>query len=302
MPDLAVWQTLAAVEDTGSFNAAAQRLGVSQQAVSARMRSLEEQVGAALLVRSASGTRLTDTGVVVAEWAHRLLAVAEEIDAGLAGMAQQHQELRLAASLTIAEHLVPRWLVSFTGTAAAGPAPRVSFTATNSEHACALLRAGEVDLGFVEGPEVAAGVQSRVVAHDRLLLVVPPQHRWARRRSPVSPSELAATALVTREQGSGTRQILEHRLRRALPGGLDLPEPLLELSTTAAVISAVSAGAGPAVLSDLSVSADIGRRLVAVEVSELDLRRELRAVWLGERPAARPAQDFLDHLLTLPRR
>lgn len=301
MPDLASLETLLAVVTTGSLNAAAGELGITQQATSARMRALETQLGVSLLTRSPTGTTPTEAGTLVAEWADRLLTIATEFDAGLAGLrAQRRQQLRIAASLTVAEHLLPRWLVSFS--AGTDPPPRVSFTATNSEHACAMVRAGDVELGFVEGPDVAPGVRHRVVARDRLILVVPPDHRWARRRRGVTADELAHTALVTREAGSGTRSVFEQALTRAVGDSVTPVAPVLELSTTAAVRSAVIAGAGPAVLSDLSVHDDLGARLVTVDVDGLDLRRDLRAVWIGGTvPQAGAARDFLAHLGTIGR-
>ncbi|MEP9392760.1 LysR family transcriptional regulator [Gordonia sp. VNQ95] len=300
MPDLVSLETLLAVVTTGSLNAAATELGISQQATSARMRALEATLGVSLLDRSPTGTVPTEAGTLVAEWADRLLTLAGEFDAGLAALRRERRDqLRIAASLTIAEHLLPRWLVTFA--ASADTTPKVSFTATNSEHACELVRGGDVELGFVEGPTVATGVHSRDVAVDRLVLVVPPDHRWARRES-VTAAELAATPLVTRESGSGTRRVLETRQRTALGDDVAIAAPVLELSTTAAVRSAVIAGAGPAVLSDLSVRDDItgdgaGRRLVVVDVDGLDLTRILRAVWIGGRePRAGAARDFLTHV------
>ncbi|MGC5248145.1 LysR family transcriptional regulator [Gordonia sp. DT219] len=300
MPDLPSLETLLAVITHGSLNAAATELGITQQAASARMRALEATLGVSLLNRSPTGTTPTETGILVSEWADRLLTAADEFDTGLAALRQERRDqLRLAASLTIAEHLLPRWLVSFGRTehGASASRPKVSFTATNSEHACEMVRAGDVELGFVEGPEVAPGVHSRIVARDTLLLVVPHDHRWARRRTPVTADELARTALVARETGSGTRRFLERQLGRAVGADVGRAQPVLELSTSAAVRSAVIAGAGPAVLSDLAVRDDLGRRLVAVPLADLDLRRALRAVWIGGRhPAAGAAREFLTHV------
>lgn len=299
MPDLASLQTLVTVVRTGSLNAAAGELGLSQQAASERMKALETRLGVILLTRSPNGTRPTEAGAVVVEWAERLLAAAAEFDTGVAALrGERRQRLQIAASLTVAEHLLPRWLVTFAGSRDDGP--QVSFVAANSERVCDLVKSGEAELGFIEGPRVAPGVRDGIVAFDDLVLVAPPQHRWARRTDPVPAAELAATALVTRESGSGTRAFFEAALDQALGAHRTVTPPALELSTTAAVRSAVLAGAGPAVLSRLSVRDDLGGRLTEVPIAaDLDLRRPLRAVWLsGTRPPAGAAREFFDHILT----
>ena len=125
------------------------------------------------------------------------------------------------------------------------------------------MRDGEAGLGFVEGPRRPQGLDGRVVATDELLVVVASTHPWARRRRPLVAAELARTRLVHREPTSGTRAALEAALAAHLP----LATPVLELSSTSAVRSAVSAGAGPAVLSSLAVQDDLAAgRLVAVAV------------------------------------
>ncbi|AFR47466.1 Transcriptional regulator [Gordonia sp. KTR9] len=297
MPDLASLETLQAVVGTGSLNAAATQLGVTQQAVSARIRAMETQLGVTLLTRTPRGSVPTQSGRLVAEWADRLLTLAGEFDAGLSALRlERRDQLRLAASLTVAEHLLPRWLVSFG--AQHDHAPKVSFTATNSDHVYDLVRAGDVELGFVEGSRVPTGLRSRSVARDELVLVVPPGHPWTRLRRPVTAADLARTPLVTREEGSGTREFFERALTRALGPGRETAPPVLELSTTASVRAAVIAGAGPAVLSDLSVADDLGHRLAYIDIADLDLARPLRAVWLsGAQPGAGAARDFLAHII-----
>jgi DNA-binding transcriptional LysR family regulator len=139
-------------------------------------------------------------------------------------------------------------------------------------------------------------------------VVVRPDHPWAARRKPVSAAELAATPLVSREEGSGTRYALAAALAAALnrpPGGSNVPVPpvALALSTTAAVRAAVLAGAGPAVLSELAVGEDLAsHRLVRVAVAGLDLHRALRAIWTGGTiPPSGAARDLLAHV-SRPRR
>lgn len=306
MPDLTALEIFAAVARHGSLNAAARELNRTQQGVSARMAALEAQTGVALVSRSPSGSTLTPEGAVVAEWAARLLDLAAQMDAGIATLrADRHAHLRVAASLTIAEQLLPGWLVSFNAAQqrrSAAPPARVTLAAMNSERVAAMVRGGVADVGFVEGPRAPAGCRSRVIGHDRLVVVVPPDHPWAVRPGPVSARELARTPLVTREAGSGTREALNSALAGTFGGPVHEAEPALELSTTAAVRGAVVAGAGPAVLSVLVVGDDLAAgRLRAVPVADLDLTRDLRAVWMGSRtPPAGPVRDLIA-LATAPR-
>jgi len=319
MPELAALEVLLTVARTGSLNAAAAELGVTQQAVSARVSALEAQTGVSLVVRGPRGSELTSTGVVVAEWAERLLKAAAEVDAGIAALREDaHRQLRISSSLTIAEQLLPGWLVSMQAAARrrGADAPRIVLTATNSDAVIERVRGGKADLGFVEGPSVPRSVRSRIVATDRLTLVVPPDHPLARRSRPIDAAELAATALVSREPGSGTREALRIALVETLgmgmgmgmgtgagAGTVTMAAPLIEFSTAGGVRQAVLAGAGPAVMSDLAVRDDLAvGRLRAVAVDGVDLRRALKAVWIGERlPPAGPARDLLTHLSSMRR-
>ncbi len=303
MPELSSFEALLAIAKTGSLGAAAREMGLTQQAVSARLASMEAQTGVQLAVRTTRGSQLTPTGVVVAEWAAGLLDAAHHVDAGLSSLrTKRRQQIKVVASQTIAEQLMPRWLVSLQAAATrrGGSAPNVILTATNSEHAIAAVRDGTADLGLIESPGPPTGLRSRVVAHDELLVIVPPNHKWARRSRVVSAAELAQTPLVTRELGSGTRDSLTVALHQALGDEMHQPSPVLELSSAAAVRAAVLAGAGPAVMSRLTVADDLAvGRLGTVAVPELKLRRQLRAIWVGGRtPPAGAIRDLLSHITT----
>jgi DNA-binding transcriptional LysR family regulator len=284
-PALDALEVLLAVARTGSLHAASVEVGVSQQAVSARVASIEAQTGLALVTRTPRGSSLTPAGVVVAEWVARLLEVAGEVDAGLASLRDDRRtKLRVSASLTIAEQLLPGWLVDLSTDAArrGNLPPEIVLQARNSETVTADVRDGAADLGFIEGPTAPRGLRSRSVGRDRLLIVVRPDHPWARRQTPVTAAEVAGTALVTREEGSGTRNVLDVALRAALGAGAVSTPPVLTFSTSSAVRAAVMAGAGPAVLSELAVRDDLSAgRLRTVQVEALRLERTLRAIWSG---------------------
>ncbi|WP_432485442.1 LysR family transcriptional regulator [Kineococcus esterisolvens] len=291
VPDLDALELLVAVATTGSVGAAARERGTSQQAASARLRRVERLVGFPLLERGPHGSRPTREGALLVEWARDVLSAAEVLDTGISSLrGARSSHLRVASSLTVAEHLLPRWLARL---AAERPATRVSLDAVNTEEVARRVLSARAHLGFVEGPDLPTGLTGRVVARDELRVVVPPGHPWARRRRLLAPSDLATARLVQREPSSGTRTSLEAALATALPD-LEPPVPLLELSSTSAVRSAVLAGAGPAVLSSWAVRDDVHRgRLVAVDVEGVDLTRALRAVWRrGEQPAG-PARDLL---------
>ncbi|GHD96240.1 LysR family transcriptional regulator [Streptomyces naganishii] len=285
VPDLGALELLLAVARLGSLGGAARELGITQPAASSRIRSMERQLGVALVDRSPRGSRLTDAGALVTDWARRVVEAAEAFDAGAQALRDRRDSrLRVAASMTIAEYLLPGWLVALR---ARRPDTAVSLLAGNSAVVAERLLAGEADLGFVEGLSVPSGLDSVVIARDRLIVVTAPGHPWARRRRSLSAKELASTPLILRETGSGTRQVLDVAL-----GGL--ARPLIELSSTTAVKAAAVSGAGPAVLSELAVGEELSlRRLVAVPVDEVALRRDLRAVWpTGHRPTG-PARELL---------
>ena len=169
-----------------------------------------------------------------------------------------------------------------------------------------LVSQGQVSLGFIEGPDVPAGLNARDVGSDTLMLVCAPGAPQARQQSgrparPVTAAELAGLALVEREAGSGTRAALNAALHAALQPALVAtgqalparPTPLLEVSSTTAVRAAVAAGVGPAVVSSLAVGDDLAAgRIVDVPVEGVDLRRTLRAVW-GAGPLLGGARELL---------
>ena len=298
VPDLAGLELLDAIARCGSVTAAATALGITQQAASLRIRSLERQVAVPLLVRSTRGSALTPAGALLHEWSSTMLADARELAVAVASLrTHRPARLRIASSLTIAEHLLPAWLVTFADqqTRRGHPPAEVELTAINTEAVAARVRGGLADLGFVEGPNRPPGLYARTVAHDELLLVVRPDHAWARQNHAITGQQLADTPLVGREPGSGSRQAFDEALAAALPDGVHPVTPALEVSTAAAVRAAVAAGAGPAAISSLALADDLALgRVSVVPITGLDLRRTLRAVWRGEpHPPAGPVRDLL---------
>ena len=106
VPDLGALELLLAVARVGSLGRAARELGITQPAASSRIRSMERQLGVALVDRSPRGSRLTDAGALVTDWARRIVEAAEVFDAGAQALRDRRDSrLRVAASMTIAELL-----------------------------------------------------------------------------------------------------------------------------------------------------------------------------------------------------
>ena len=287
-PDLLALDLLDSIAELGSLGRAASRHRMSQPAVSMRMSQLERRLGLTLLQRGPAGARLTPAGERVVVLSRRVLSETKELMAGVEALvAEETSHLRVAASLTVAEYLLPGWLAALHRKS---PEAILAVEVTNSAQVVARVREHHADVGFVEGhqPRLEA-MKTVVVRTDHLVLVVDPSHPWARRRSPVTGLELAMAELIVREPGSGTRQVLEDTLGAF--GGL---RSHLELGSTAAILAAARRGEGPAVLSALAVADDLDTgRLVAVPTEGIKLTRSLRAVWPTDRPLPPLARDLL---------
>lgn len=281
VPDLDALVLLTDAVRYGSISAAARESGISQQSASARLRGIERMLGMELLLRTTRGVEPTPEGEAVATWAADILAGAERFRAGIETLRDESsRELTVAASQTVAAHLVPAWLVALREQQMrAGRMPTaVRLLTANSVEVEAFVRTGRAELGFIESPIIPAGLSSSTVGTDALAVVVAPQHPWATRRVPLN--ELADTPLVAREAGSGTRQAWEDEVRSRLYR--DPVAPIAVLSTTAAVRSAVAEGLAPAVLSRRAVADDIGlARLVEVPIADAPLLRPITAIWRG---------------------
>lgn len=286
--DLTDLDLLLTVQRLGSLGKAAREHRISQPAASARIQAVERRLGLRLLERSPSGSRLTPAGVRVARWGRAVVDAASDLLTGTAALRDaEHGWLRVAAGLTTAEYLMPRWL---TALRARLPEVTVELRVENSHEVAQRVRSGEVDLGFVGDPCAHAGLMDRPVVNDQLGVIVAPSHPWAGKRRPLTADELAAGVLVLRERGSGAREVVDRVLGELCDG-----VPHLELASTTAVKHAVAAGVGAAVISVRSVEDELRTgRLVTVPVAGVDLSRRLRAVWRTSAELPLPAMALVE--------
>lgn len=282
--DIETLRLLVAVTETGSLSRAAHECGISQPAASARVRSFEARWRLRVVERSPRGSTLTDDGFAVVSWARSVLHETDTMRAALGALTQERKsEVQVAASLTIAGFILPRWLGELRARMD-GVQPRLHVV--NSERVAELVRDQSVDIGFIETAVRPTDLAHRVVGSDRLIVVVHPDHPWARRSTPVDDATLREAAWVLRESGSGTRSTFERALRCE-------PRMALEASSTTALIGAALAGVGPAVITARAVTNELETGRLAEVATGLDLMRPLLAVWRPDRPMSTAATALL---------
>jgi DNA-binding transcriptional LysR family regulator len=273
---------LLSVAELGSVGRAAAAHAISQPSASARLARLERQLGVPLLVRTTRGSRLTPSGEAVVAWSRATVDAAHALVDGVGTLrADRAARLRVIASLTVAEYLMPPWLLALRRAHPAGL--EVAVTVANSADVCARVRAGEADLGFVEMPVVPPGLSTQRVGTDRLALVAAPRYPLAARGT-LRAQDLLDAPLLVREPGSGTRDTFLHALAVAMGRDVHLPHAT-ELGSTTTLLATARAEGGVAVLSARAAEADLrAGTLVEISAPDLDLQRPLHAVWLGTRP------------------
>ena len=235
-----------AVADRQHVTRAAEALNVAQSAVSASIAALEARHGTKLFHRVGRGIALTEAGSLFLGEARAVLAragAAELVLSELVGL--KRGTLIVQASQTIASYWLPRHLVAFRR---AYPGISISLTIGNTAQVAAAITEGSAELGFVEGAVDDPSLESQAVARDQLVIVVGPDHEWARPSACVTPQHLAESEWVMREAGSGTRSVFEGALAElgVPPARLRV---VLELPSNESVRAAVEAGMGATAIS-----------------------------------------------------
>lgn len=275
--DPALLPTFLDVLRHGGIGAAARATFLSQPAVTARIRRLEETLGVPLLVRSRNGVTATAAGERLAEYAREVQRLLDEAEREVPGADVNLGHLELIASTTIAAYVLPEALARFRQRY---PSVPIVVTIGNTDEVIAALRSGEAPLGLVEGHARAAGVHLEPWVDDELVPVLGGDAPWR----PRSPAELADVPLLWREPGSGTRAVVTRALGavgvRKKPASHDIV-----LATTDAIVGAAAAGLGLAFLSQWVLGPHLASgRLRTVPALGLAVRRTFHWAMPGGRP------------------
>jgi DNA-binding transcriptional LysR family regulator len=280
-----------AVVERKSFSQAAERLGVTQPAVSLQIRALEERLGQRLLDRSGRRVEPTEAGTRLYRNARRMLQLEDALfeDVARADEGRLAGTLEIGASTGPGAHLVPLLLCEFQR---AHPDLRVSLSISDTQAVIERVAAREIELGAVGALRRNRSLEFEPLARDEIVLAVPPDHPAAGRT--ITLEELQLETLIAMQEGAGVRQVVEEELRRAgmrVRGLL----PQLELGLQESVKSAVAAGYGVAFISRTAIVGELAAgTLGSARVAGIEPSRQLYVVRAKGRPATRAAEAFLE--------
>ncbi|MEO7729498.1 MAG: LysR family transcriptional regulator [Kofleriaceae bacterium] len=261
-----------AVHDAGRISAAAKRLHLSQPAVTAQIRRLEDALGVPLFTRSVRGVTPTDAGHRLVDHARAIQRLLADAVAQVSGAPALGGELGIGSSTTIAAHVLPPLLAEFRR-AHAGVALRVQVG--NTDDVLDSVRRGRVPLGLVEGHARAAGLRLEPFVDDEIVPIVG-SGRAGEAFRPRDARDLRDLPILWREAGSGTRSVVERALARA---GVRkrASHRDVELGSTEAIIAGAIAGLGIGFVSRWSIRAHVAAGLIHIPPGlDLVVRRTFR--------------------------
>ena len=282
---LRVFQTVAEHEH---ITRASEELILSQPAVTKIIQSLEHETGLELIERHGRRIVLTHAGHVLHSYARRMFALEREMEEALAVLQDvEAGEIKLAANTTTGVYLLPPIVARYR---TLYHQVTLHIDILNSHEIIEQTVNWTLDFGLVEGDPstLPPGLHVDVFAHDELVLVVAPDHRWSA-LDELSPESLREEELLLREQGSGIREVIEHAL---LLHRVQV-RPLFTLPDNEAIKQMVKSGVGAAIVSALAVQRElVSGDLIRIQITGVDLRPQLSLVRRTDKQLSRAAQAF----------
>lgn len=283
-------QVFHAVAKHLSFTKAAEALFMTQPAVTFQIKQLEEHFNTRLFERGHGRISITPAGQIVLEYAERILALSAELDTRLKEMTGEVAGLLLiGASTTIAEFMLPKVLGEFKSL---HPKVMPRLFVANSEAVESRVAAHTLDIGFIEAPSHLQGVASDVCCEDELVVVCAPAHALTQSRS-VAPRQLSQYPYISRESGSGTREVVDRYFQQAgiEPESLDV---VMELGSPEALKGLVATGLGFTIMSRSTVENELLLGKLASVPLAPRLIRSLSVVYPREKFRSRLANTFIE--------
>ena len=283
-------QVFHAVAKQSSFTKAAETLFMTQPAVTFQIKQLEEHFNTRLFDRGHGKISLTPAGEVVLEYAERILSLSAELDTRISELTGEVQGLLLiGASMTIAEFMLPRILGEFK---VAYPGVKARLTVANSETIEHGVAAHSLDIGLIEAPSHLPNLSTEECCEDELQVVCAPGHPLAKLKV-VAPKQLLQHAYISRESGSGTREVIDSYFRDAGFAPDDMTT-VMELGSPDAIKGVVETGLGFAIMSKVIVVKEKQLGILVALPLAPKLTRTLSLVYPKEKFRSRLVTAFVE--------
>ncbi|MGD0831611.1 MAG: LysR substrate-binding domain-containing protein [Terracidiphilus sp.] len=279
------------VADNLNYRRAADELHITQPAVTAQIRSLEESLGIALFDRVGRETSLTVAGSTLLQYARQIEAIANDAIAALAPFGGlEGVELNIGASHTIADYLLPTLLPQLLRE---WPKLRIHVTSGTTNDVLQALSLHQTGIALIEAPAHRPDLKIETFGEDELTLVVKHDHRWAMKPS-ISAVELVQEPVILREVGAGMRHFVENYLEQ---NGIlrQQLQTFLDIDSTEGIISSVEAGLGIGFVPSLALGKALQLGTVnAVQLENGPIRRELSIAQLNGPDPKGPVGSLLE--------
>lgn len=276
-----------------SFTKAAETLHMTQPAVTFQVRQLEEYFNTRLFDRTHNRISLTDAGALVYRYANRIFELYNEMEHSVREMTGEISgALTIGASTTIAEYMLPSLLGDFKSKY---PDVNIHLKVSNTEGIVSMVENNIIDLGVVEAPVGNRNLVVEMCSPDQLVAIVPPGHPEAQREN-LNYSDLLKYPFICREEGSGTREVIQEWLKTARNEDASDEELniSMELGSPEAVKGAVEAGMGISVVSRATIQKELKLgTLIAINLDPL-LERPFSFVHQKQKFRVRVMEELLD--------
>jgi LysR family transcriptional regulator for metE and metH len=278
-----------AVVRTGTISGAAKELNVTPPAISMQMRLLEETVGLPVVERMGSGLRPTDAGAIVLDAVHSCESALTACGEALEEMKGIGGGRVTVGVVSTAKYFAPRALAAFTKT---HPKVEMRLSVGNRRETIDSIKGNEVDFAVMGRPPQEFEVDQVIIGDHPHVIVAPPDHPMAMRKK-ISFATVAGETFLLREDGSGTRALMQRLFAKVGHN----PNTGMEIGSNETIKQAVMAGLGIALLSAHTVGPEVSeKRLVILDVDGLPVIRQWFVVKRKERvlmPASQALWDFL---------
>jgi len=278
--------------EIGSMSGAAKELYMTQPAISQTIIELEENLEVKLFERIKKKLILTHPGRILLNYSRRILILTEEAENTITDIAKMNQgRLRIGASMTIGTYLLPKIIKDFQTKYQNIELP---FIIDNTSVIEEMILNNKIDLALVEGPIKSTEITIKPFFDDQMIIICSPQHKWAKREL-IEPSEIEEEKFITREKGSGTREVIENTLVK-----FNLSyQPKYILNNIEAIKKSVEANIGISILPEIAVKKEMEEdKIVKVSIEKIDFTRKFQLIYHRDKYHSNLFNEFVNHMFS----